>query len=131
LLKRASFRSARQASGTSVFNAQSGAKTSGRNTFNFDYLKSVSPRLYAGALVNLLNSQQQDLTFRISFRGGIARDHKGTAELRVLGGLVFTWERYSLESGGSPRQNNAEGVLRFDFAKQRFRTMQLEAKSGA
>jgi hypothetical protein len=102
-----------QASGTSVFNGQSGAKTSGRNTFNFDYLKSVSPRWYAGAVVDLLNSQQQDLTFRSSFGGGMARDliHKGTTEFRMLGGLVFTREHYSLESEATPRQNNAEGIL--------------------
>ncbi len=59
----------------------------------------------------------------------MARDliHEGTTSFRLLGGLVFTRERYSIESGESPRQNNAEGVLQFSFTKQTFRTMQVDA----
>lgn len=118
-------------SGTSVFSSQSGAKNSGRNTLDFEYVRALDTRWYAGALVDLLNSDQQDLTFRGSFGGGIERDliRESTTSFQVLGGLVFTREYYSVDSGGKPQDNNAEGVIRFNFDKRTFRTMQLQVQA--
>ncbi len=117
--------------GSSVFSAQSGAKNSGRNTVDFQYMKALDTRWYAGALVDLLNSDQQDLTFRGSFGGGVGRDliRETTTSLQVLAGAVFTREYYSVNSGGQPQDSNAEGVLRVNFAKQTFRTMQMQAQA--
>jgi hypothetical protein len=45
-------------SGSSVFSRQNGSRNSGRNTLDFLYLRYLSQRWFAGATLDLLNSQQ-------------------------------------------------------------------------
>jgi hypothetical protein len=124
-------RSFTQLDGSSVFNAQSGAKNSGRNTLDFEYAKAVNARWYAGALVDLLSSEQQDLTFRGSFGGGTGRDliRERTTSFQVFGGAVLTRESYFASLGPNPQENNAEGFIRLGFETHTFKTMRIDAQA--
>jgi len=118
-----------QMSASSVLNYESGAKTSGRNTLSLLYLKSISDRWYEGLTANLLTSDQQDLTLRITTGGAIGRDflRSGTASLLVLGGVAFSREKYSVTSEQSNR-NEAEAQFRALFSKYVFRRLQFNGQ---
>ena len=123
---------AAQLSGSSVVNRQSGAKSSGRNTLDFLYVKYVTQHWFAGTTAGLLNSQQQDLTLRATGGGVFGRDflQSGTASLWVLGGVVFSREQYST-SGEQPGKNEAESQFQMLFSKYVFRRMQFNLQAAA
>jgi hypothetical protein len=114
-----------QLNGSSVFNYQSGARTSGRNNLNFQYLKRISYNWFIGNTASLLTSDQQDLTLRTTAGGAFGRDFisSGTAGMFVLAGVNFTREKYSI--GGLPNINGAEGLFQLQFSKSTFKTFQI------
>ncbi len=120
-----------QLNGSSVFNLQSGARTSGRNNFNFQYLKRISDNWFIGNTASLLTSDQQDLTLRTTAGGALGRDFisSGTAGMFVLAGVDFTREKYSL--GGIPTTNGAEGLFQVQFSKSTFKTFQINGQLAA
>ncbi len=119
--------------GSSVFNRQNGAKTSGRNTLDFFYIKDLSERWFAGATFDLLNSQQQDLNLRTSTGGGIGRDliRRSTSSLQMLVGAVFSNENYSANAGPQSRTREAEAQIRTIFSKYAFKTLQFTGQAYA
>jgi hypothetical protein len=115
-----------QASGSSVFNSQSGAPKSGRNNLDFLYTKSLSEHWFAGGTSTLLNSEQQDLTLRTTAGGAIGRDFvkSGTNGLFALAGVVFSREKYSSAADGA-QDKQAEAQFQLRLFKSTFKTMQF------
>jgi hypothetical protein len=121
-------------SGTSVFNGQSGASNSGRNTFDFLYARYITRRWYAGAVSELMNSKQQDLVLRATGGGAIGRDLVRTdrTRLAILSGALFSREDYSKEFigelGGNPRVSNAEALFQLRYQVYTFKKAQLSTE---
>ena len=105
------------------FSGQPDGDSTKRREFNFDYRKQLSPRWYAGGLLNFLSSDQQSLDLRTSVGGLLGRNLKQTENTRfsVFGGVAGTREHYSA-SVGTPRTTNADAIAGFDFSTFRFKT---------
>jgi len=104
-----------------------GANTS-RNSVTFDYGRRVSENWSAIFLTNLLTSSQQKLDLRTSLGGGVGRILIRTANTRsvVSGGLLFSRERYSPETGLQPLSKTAEAWLSLAFTHFRFKVFDLD-----
>jgi putative salt-induced outer membrane protein YdiY len=120
-------------SGSSVFSRQNGSRNSGRNTLDFMYLKYLNERWFAGATLDLLNSQQQELDLRISAGGGLGRDlmRKATASIQLLAGAVFSNEVYVASVGSQSQKREAEAQVRLLFSKYLFKTLQFTGQAYA
>ena len=107
---------------TSFSGQPDGDKTK-RREFNFDYRRQLSPRWYAGGLLNFLSSDQQSLDLRTTAGGLIGRNLKQTdhTRLSVFGGVAGTREKY-FASLGKPESTNADAIAGFDFSTFRFKT---------
>jgi len=114
---------------SSVFNRQTGAARSGRNTLDFLYTKALSQNWFAGATATLLNSEQQDLTLRSTGGGLVGRDFvkSGTSGLFAFAGVVFSREQYSSFGGGQ----QAEAQFQVRLFKSTFKTLQFNAMLAA
>jgi len=119
--------------GSSVFSRQNGSRNSGRNTLDFLYLRYLNERWFAGATLDLLNSQQQELNLRTSAGTGLGRDlmRKATASIQVLAGPVFSNEIYSSSVGPQTHKREAEGQVRLLFSKYAFKTLQFAGQAYA
>lgn len=117
-----------QASGSSVFNSQTGSERSGRNNLDYMYLRSVTQHWFIGGNGSFLNSEQQNLKLRTTLGGGLGRDFikSGTAGLFILGGVVMSRERYSSTEGDSPAKEGIEGQLQLRFTKSTFIKTQVD-----
>jgi hypothetical protein len=115
--------------GSSVFNGQSEGTTTGRNTLSVLYARKLTERWYAGALSELLNSRQQDLTLRTTAGGGLGRVLVRTEQsgLSILSGLLYSRERYSGDSARAPQANNAEALFHMRYETYRFKTVNVDA----
>ena len=113
--------------GNSVFNSQSGSTSTGRNTFNVLYARYLTPKWFAAAVGELLNSQQQDLTLRAAAGGGMGRVlvRSQRTWFGVLGGLNASRERYDPESGNAPQINNVEALFHMRYMMARFSSTQV------
>ena len=118
-----------QMNGSSVFNSQSEGTSTGRNTFSALYARKLAERWYAGALGELLNSRQQDLTLRVTGGGGLGRVlyRSERAALGLLSGVLFSRERYSGVTGTEPQANNAEALFRLNYEMYRFKKFDLDS----
>lgn len=117
-------------SGSSVFNAQSEGSTTGRNYFTFNSARKLNDRWYTGALAELLNSRQQDLSLRATLGGGLGRVlyRSERTSLRLLSGLLFNRERYSTEATeGPPQASNLEALFYLEYAMYRFKKFDVDA----
>ncbi len=117
-----------QMDGSSVLNRQSGARASGRNTFDVLYMKDVNNNWFLGSTAILLTSDQQDLTLRTTYGGGIGRNfvQSGTAGFYMLAGLVFSREKYSV--GELPDLNSAETLFQIHFFRSTFKTLRFDGQ---
>lgn len=112
--------------GSAVFNSQSSARTA-RYTTNVTYnrylRRAKNSNWYAGTIANFLKSDQQELDLRFSVGEGLGKDLKRTNRtyLSVIGGAVFTTERYFPGSGFDPNIQNAEAVAGLTFSTYRFK----------
>ena len=122
-----------QVSGSSVFNRQTDAEKSGRNSLGGIYTRSFSQHWFMGANAAFLNSEQQDLTLRTTFGGGVGRDFvkSGTAGLFILGGVAFSREKYSAKLGDQPAADNAEAQIQARFFKATFTKMRFDGNLAA
>jgi hypothetical protein len=122
-----------QLQGGSVFNAQSEGTSTGRNTFSFLYARKLTELWYAGAISELLNSKQQDLTLRATAGGGLGRVlfRSERTALRLLSGILFSREHYSSEAGEEPRANNVEALFHLQYEMYRFKKFDIDAATYA
>ena len=113
--------------GSAVFNTQSSARTA-RYTTNLTYNRYLrrfakNSNWYAGTILNFLKSDQQELDLRASVGEGLGKDLKRTNRtyLSVIGGAVFTTERYFPGSGFDPNIQNVEAIAGLTFSTYRFK----------
>jgi putative salt-induced outer membrane protein YdiY len=119
--------------GSSVFSRQNGSRNSGRNTLDFMYLRYLNERWFAGATLDLLNSQQQELNLRTTAGGAVGRDlvRKATASIQLLAGVVFSNEIYASSAGPDSHTRDAETQIRLLFSKYAFKTLQFTGQAYA
>ena len=113
----------------SAFSGQTQGSSTTRKEFNFDYRKQLTPRWFAGGLLNFLSSDQQSLALRTSIGGLIGRNLRQTeiTRLSLLGGVVATREKYSA-SLGKPKTTNGDALAGVDFSTFRFKTTDIRTR---
>ena len=113
----------------SLFSGQRGGDSSTRNQFTLDYRKQLTPRWYAGGLLDMLHSDQQSLALRTTVGGLIGRNLRQTERTRisVFGGLAASRDKYSSELG-KPRTTNADALAGLDFTAFRFTTTDISSR---
>jgi putative salt-induced outer membrane protein YdiY len=114
---------------SSQFGSQTDAKNTNRLTFDSQYARMLSENWLAAGLVSLLKSNQQDLTLRSTYGGGIGRKLIQTdkTSLTIIGGAAFSHESYVSQPGTEPIQNNAESLFGVKFSTFRFKTLDLRS----
>jgi putative salt-induced outer membrane protein YdiY len=115
---------------TSQFDSQSNATNTNRFTFDSRYGHQITERWLAGGLFTLLKSNQQDLDLRASVGGVIGRKLVQTnrTSLLLLGGAVYSHERYFPQAGSAPA-SNAEALVGLTFATFRFKTVDINSQT--
>lgn len=113
----------------STFSGQPQGVSTTRNQFTFDYRRQLSPRYYAGGILDLLESDQQSLKLRTSVGGLIGRNFLQTERTRlsVFGGLAGTREKYSADIG-TPEQTNADALAGVDFSTFTFSNTDIRTR---
>jgi putative salt-induced outer membrane protein YdiY len=115
---------------TSQFDSQS--KTTNTNRFTFDarYGHQLTEKWLAGGIAALLKSNQQDLDLRSSFGGVAGRRLVQTdrTSLLLLGGAVYSHERYFPQAGSAPA-SNAEALIGLTFSTFRFKTVDINSQT--
>ena len=112
----------------SSFAGSVAAKSNLRNEVSLYSLRMLNERNYFGIGVgDFLRSDEQQLALRTVAGGGVGKvlvstDH---SEILVLGGAVWTNERYTTDEQSAPSFNSAEGLLGarleyFRFTKQNY-----------
>ncbi len=115
---------------TSQFDSQSNATNTNRFTFDSRYGHQITERWLAGGIVALLKSNQQDLDLRASFGGVIGRRLVQTdrTSLLLMGGAVYSHERYFPQAGSAPA-SNAEALAGLTFSTFRFKTVDINSQT--
>jgi uncharacterized protein DUF481 len=95
----------------------------------FQQQRMLNEKWFTAAIADFLHSDQQDLSLRSTFGGGLGRKiyQSDRTLLTSIGGAVFTRESYFTNSGGTPERNNAEALLGIQFSTFRFKTMDVRA----
>jgi hypothetical protein len=113
----------------SAFSGQPEGTSTTRKQFTFDYRKQLTPRWFAGGLVDFLQSDQQSLKLRTSVGGLVGRSLHQTehSRLSIFGGIVGTRENYSA-SIGQPKSTNADALAGVDFTTFRFKATDIRSR---
>jgi putative salt-induced outer membrane protein YdiY len=107
------------------------AESTARHQLTLQQQHMLTEKWFSAALVDFLHSEQQELSLRSTFGGGLGRKLFQTeyTSLAAIGGAVFTRESYSSNFGGTPDHNNAEALLALQFSTFRFKTMNVRAST--
>jgi len=119
--------------GSSEISRQNGAKNAGRNSVNLYYYNYRGTRWFVAGTASFLNSEQQDLTARATFGGGVGLDvlRRSTSSLQFVGGALLSNETYS-PSTASKSGRGADAQLLLRFSKYaRFTKFQFTNEFGA
>jgi hypothetical protein len=113
----------------SVFSGQPKGSSSARKQFTFDYTKQLTRKYYAGALFDLLSSDQQSLELRTTAGGLIGRNVLQTERTRfsIFGGVVGARERYSSAVTES-KATDVSAITGVDFLTFRFTTTDIRSR---
>ena len=113
----------------SVFSGQTEGSSTARNQLTLDYRRQLSPRWYAGGLLDLLRSDQQSLDLRTTAGGLVGRTLRQTERTRIsaFGGLAVSRDRYSDEVG-SLRTTNTDALAGIEFNTFRFTTTDISSR---
>ena len=115
---------------TSQFDSQSNATNTNRFTFDSRYGHQITERLFAGGIIALLKSNQQDLDLRASFGGVFGRKllQSNRTSLLLLGGAVYSHERYFPQAGSAP-SSNGEALVGLTFSTFRFKKVDMNSQT--
>ena len=113
----------------STFSGQPEGSSSARNQLTLDYRRRLSPRWYAGGLLDLLRSDQQSLDLRATAGGLLGRDLRQTERTRlsVFGGMAVSRDKYSVALSKS-KTINTDALVGFDFNTFRFTTTDISSR---
>lgn len=116
--------------GSSIFSRQADAPGTNRNNLTALYQRDVSRSWVAGATLDLLQSdgQQLDLRTTVGGFGGRYLFRTNRTEMLTAGGLVFNRERFSQLEGQPTSQGNAEGVIAAQLLLFRFDSTQFDTR---
>jgi putative salt-induced outer membrane protein YdiY len=114
--------------GSSDYNRNS-AESTARHSLTFQQQRMLNPKWFTAAIADFLHSEQQELSLRSTFGGGLGRNLYQTDRtlLTVIGGAVYTHESYSEQFGGAPEHSNVEALFAVEFNTFRFKTMDVRA----
>jgi len=120
-----------QTTTSSQFDSQTNAKNTNRFTFDTQYARMLTNNWLAAGLFSLLKSNQQDLTLRSTYGGGIGRRMVQTdkTSLILIGGAAYSHENYVAQPGSEPTRNNAESLLGLTFSTFRFKTLNVNSQT--
>jgi hypothetical protein len=112
----------------SSFAGSVSVKNNLRNELSLYTLRLLNERNYFGiGIADFLHSDEQQLALRTVAGGGVGKILVNTdrSQILVLGGAVWTNERYTTDDEGAPRFNSAEGLVGarlqyFRFTKQNY-----------
>ena len=112
----------------SSFSGQPKGSSTSRSQFTFDYRKQLTPKWFAGGLVDFLHSDQQSLSLRTSIGGLLGRNLKQTENTRLslLGGIVANREKYSTTD--QLKATNVDALAGVDFATFRFSNTNIRSR---
>jgi len=115
---------------TSQFDSQTTTTDTNRFTFESRYGRQLTEKWLAAGVFTLLKSTQQDLDLRSSYGGYLGRKLVQTDKtaLLLLGGAVYTHERYFPQAAPVPA-NNAEAMLGLAFSTFRFGTVDISSQT--
>jgi putative salt-induced outer membrane protein YdiY len=113
----------------SVFSGQPKGTSTARKQFTFEYTKQLSPKYYAGGLVDFLSSDQQSLDLRTTAGALLGRNIVQTERTRfsAFAGAVGTREKYSAVINKS-QATNADAITGFDFQTFRFNATDIRSR---
>jgi len=116
---------------TSQFDSQTNAKNTNRFTFDAQYARTLTEKWLIGGLFSVLKSNQQNLTLRSTYGGGVGRKLVQTdrTSLTALAGVAYSHENYVPQPDTEPIRNNAEGLLGLTFSTFRFKTLNLNSQA--
>lgn len=124
-------RNAVQLATTSQFDSQQNATNTNRFTFDAQYDRYFTRNWFAAGLFSVLKSNQQDLNLRTTYGGAIGRLLLQTdrSSLAAIGGLAYSHENYSPQSGIEPVRDNVESLLGLTFSTFRFSKLNLRSQT--
>jgi hypothetical protein len=113
----------------SDFSGQTHGSSSARNEFTFDYRKQLSPKWFAGGLLDFLRSDQQSLALRTTAGGIIGRNliQSERTRLSTFGGIAGTRERYTVAPPIATK-TNADAIGGLEFTTFRFSATDLTSR---
>ncbi len=113
----------------SVFSGQPKGTSTARKQFTFDYTKQLSPRYYAGGLLDFLSSDQQSLDLRTTAGALLGRNILQTERTRLsaFAGAVGTREKYSA-TVNQTETTNADAITGVDFQTFRFNATDIRSR---
>jgi putative salt-induced outer membrane protein YdiY len=105
------------------------AESTARHALRLQHQRMLNERWFTAELADFLHSEQQELSLRSTFGGGLGRKLYRTEHtyLSAIGGAVYTHEDYSSLFGGIPERSNAEAMLALQFSAFRFRTLNISS----
>ena len=113
----------------SVFSGQPKGTSTARKQFTFDYTKQLTPKYYAGALLDFLSSDQQSLDLRTTAGALLGRNIVQTERTRfsAFAGAVGTREKYSATLNQA-QTTNADAITGVDFLTFRFNAADIRSR---
>jgi putative salt-induced outer membrane protein YdiY len=114
---------------SSQFDSQANATNTNRFTLDSRYGHQITQQWFAGGIGALLKSNHQDLDLRASLGGIIGRRLVQTdrTSLLLMGGTVYSHERYFPQAGSAPA-SNAEALAALAFSTFRFKTVDINSQ---
>jgi putative salt-induced outer membrane protein YdiY len=105
------------------------AESTARHALRLQHQRMLNEKWFTAELADFLHSEQQELSLRSTFGGGVGRKLYRSEHtfLSAIGGAVYTHENYSSLFGGVPERSNAEALLALQFNTFRFRTLNISA----
>jgi len=107
-----------QGSLNTSFSGQPGGSDTNRHELSFLGGRFLSRNDLAVGLVDFLHSTQQSLDLRTTLGGGYGRYliNSNRSQFALVGGMVYTNERYDPSSGLDPQRQNVEGLIALQYA---------------
>jgi hypothetical protein len=114
---------------SSQFDTQSNGPSTNRYTFDGQYFRQLSERLFYGGLLDLLKSDQQKLNLRTTAGGVFGRTIARTEKtsFRIFAGAVFSRERYFPQEQTTTIGDNGEALIGANFYTFRFRVLDIRS----
>ena len=98
------------------------AENTNRHNATITFEKFLPAKWFALGIMDFLHSDEQDLSLRSTYGGGLGRYllYTNRSEFRALAGAVINTEKFTPEAGREPTDNNLEVLLGLQYSSFRF-----------